>query len=130
MIKKIELLYNIMSKHIGEENGISGINLFIRYFNVSPNYISKYELYYKISQLNHALNYLRRKTNAFVVMKDRKYFIVTNQKEAEQYLNRLKQNRQKINEMIDRCNYAIENKLYLYVGQKQKIERDLKSKNI
>jgi len=107
----INLLVEIFQNHIGEQNGITIKDIFNQYYD-NPSNISDYEIYFKFCNLQRMFNYLRKKTNAFVVLKNGYYFVVTNHAEAEQYLARLENTKKQISEMIKKCSRAIDEKLW------------------
>jgi len=115
----IEKAIVLFSEHIGEEKGISSRDLFKEAYDVFPETLPKYELFFKVICLQRALNYLRRKTYAFVVHKGDKYFVVTNKEEAQDYVNKLNSTKKKIDYMLKRLDEAIDEKFYIKLKKKK-----------
>lgn len=124
----IKVLLEIFKEHIGEENGISIRNLFKEYYGILPENISEFEVWYKFICLQRMLNYLRRKTYAFVVSKGDKYFVVTSHEEASEYVMRLNNTIKKIEYMLKRCDEAIDKEFYKKLEKNEKMEKPNKIK--
>ena len=121
--KKRMSMIDIFKKCIGEENGISAHDLFVKYYGEAPSEFSQMEIFWKWNVLHAKMNYLRRKSFLFIVSKNNKYFIVTSSKEASQYISRLENTKNKIDFMIKRCEKAIDEEFYKRVEQGEFFEK-------
>jgi hypothetical protein len=105
--KGIAFMLEYFKDHIGEANGVSIKDIFDELFE-GREHMSAYELYFKFQGLQRLFNYMRKKTNAFIVLKGGLYFIVQTHEEAKEYIERLHNTKKQIDFMIKKCGKAID----------------------
>lgn len=112
-----EEILRIFPGHIGRNKAITKNELFKELFDKSFDEDSPSD-YLRWDFVLKAMHKLRKETACFIVgiydheFKERVYFVIANQVEADIYVNRLKQSVKKINAMAKRAKKSVDEKWY------------------
>ncbi len=104
----MEILRKEFSKHIGEENGITIVEVLEK--NIGEDYegFSVWKKYTYIDIFKRCISLLRRKGIVFIINKKGKYFVMKTQKEAEYYKNILRKDIVAMHNSIKRADSWVE----------------------
>jgi len=110
-----ESLKELFKKHIGMNNPTSKSDIFNKVFGHPKNY-TKLQQYFLWDRIGRDLNYLRRKTNYFIICRADEqnwtYYVVRNAKDAEPYFKRMDSTAESCKRMRKRCEDAVQNEFW------------------
>ena len=122
------VVMTIMRSHIGEENALTGNELFKKVFGKKRQTMASMESLVdelRWSYLKRAMHYLRKNTKCFIIGKEDEgnweYFVVSTQYEADYYINILQNNIKRMKYMQKKVRKAVKEKWYLKEWDEKKL---------
>lgn len=97
----------MLKDHVGIENAISKEDFFKKIFN-HPLDLNDLTDWVRWEILKKSLNYLRRKSNCFVIQHNHKIFVVSKNEEAKLYVQNLNRTINNIVKLQNRCVQSVE----------------------
>lgn len=76
----------VMIHHIGIENSINPVDLFVYVYGVRPEELNVYKRNYWWDMIKAVLRQLRRENDLFTIIKGSKIFVLSNDMELEYYI--------------------------------------------
>lgn len=105
-------LVKVFRYHIGEENAITPVNLFIKVYGVNPNEIDVFRRNYMWNVVKTILKQLRNDDTMFVINKGTKLFVLKTEPEKVAFKKRMDRNIEQLKSLKVKADEWVDKKKY------------------